>query len=327
MKPVFPGFTRIIVLAIGCFVLPGLAVAHFPDEPAKEKIVFTFVPSPEKLDTVGIGVMNADGSDRVILAKGPVAEMMAPTLSPDGKTIAFAILNKEKKTSDIFLMNRDGSSRKRLTSQDEKTYATAPAWSADGKRIAFQICKGTLIESDGRSKVYSDSQEIAVMDADGKNLKILGKGAHPSWSPDGKKLLYVVVNEKLNFHLWCMDADGKNPSRVVKEETYRGDWSPDGKRIAFIPKKEDSLYICKPDGSELKVVLKGEEAAVMGFAWSADGKRFYINRVPDLNKLSAPIFVVDIDGSNLKQITKGEQMDVFERFDGITFAGAAVKPK
>ncbi len=53
----------------------------------------------------------------------------------------------------------------------------------------------------------------------------------------------------------------------------------------------------------------------MGFAWSADGKRLYVNRLTDEKKKIAPIFVVDRDGSNLKQITKGDHLDVLDRLD------------
>ncbi len=258
MKNLFSRFVLILVVS----ALPSVAVAYFPDEPAQEKIVFNFIPSLEKPGTTGLGVMNADGSGRVILVEGNMTEMTAPALSPDGKFIAFAVMNPEKKCSDVFVMNRDGSARKALTSQGEGTHAVAPTWSADGKRIAYELVKGHLLGKDGYYTIASYSREIAIMDADGKNSKTIGKGTRPFWSPDGKKLLYVVISSFHNFHLWSMDADGKNPTQVVKDETLRGDWSPDGKRIAFDRKKDGCLCVCNVDGSELKVVLKGEEAAL-----------------------------------------------------------------
>jgi Tol biopolymer transport system component len=313
MKQIFPGRSLATVLAVAGFVLPTSAVAHYPDKPDQEKIVFNFIPSLETPGKSGLGVMNTDGSGRVILAEGFMTEMTTPALSPDGKLIAFAVMNPEKKRSDIFVMNRDGSGRKTLTSQGEGTHAVAPAWSADGKRIAYELVKGNLLGKDGFYTIANYSREIAVMDADGKNSKTLGKGTHPFWSPDGKKLLYVVVSIDWNFHLWSMDADGKNPSQVVKDETRQGNWSPDGKRIAFVRKKDGCLCVCNADGSDIKAILKGDEAEIMGFAWSADSKRLFVNRLTDEKKKTAPIFVVDADGSNLKQITKGDHLDVLDR--------------
>jgi Tol biopolymer transport system component len=316
MKSVFP----VCITAILLLSPLDSAFGHDGDKPAQEKIVFNFIPSLEKRAARGFGVMNADGSGRVILLEGNMTEMTTPALSPDGKLIAFAVMNPEKKCSDVFVMNRDGSARKALTSQGEGTHAIAPAWSADGKRIAYELIKGNLLGKDGYYTIASYSREIAVMDADGKNSKTLGKGTRPVWSPDGKKLLYVTVSFDWQFHLWSMDADGKNPSQVIKGETLRSKWSPDGKRIGFIRKKDGCLCVCNADGSEIRVVLKGEDASIDGFAWSADSKRLFVNRRTDEQKPSAPIFVIDSDGSNLKQITKGDHLDILDRLDNMNSA-------
>src|SRR5262249_10302449 len=149
----------------------------------QEKIAFVTASSIERGATIRLVEMNADGSGRVVLAEGPAAELMDPTLSPDGKRIAFAVLNTADKKADIFVMNRDGSGRKRETEQEANTYAMAPAWSPDGKRIAYDVRKGTLLKDKEGSRVYTTAEEIAVMDADGKNATKLGRGSKPAWSP------------------------------------------------------------------------------------------------------------------------------------------------
>jgi Tol biopolymer transport system component len=287
-----------------------------PEVTRKETVVFTTVAPPGKDVRVGIGVMNADGSGRTILAEGPAGELMCPTLSSDGKRIAFAALSRDHRSADIYVMNRDGSGRKQLTEQDPKTYATAPAWSSDGRRIAYEVRQGTLLEGKEGTHLYSNVEEIAVMDADGKNVRTVGKGTKPAWSPNGKKLLFTAVDDKLQTTLSVMDADGKSAEELVKG-SGDGAWSPDGKRVAYLLSKTHSLHVCNADGSESRLVLKGDDAPVLGLAWSADAKRLYVNRVPDPKTISAPIFVVDADGQNLKQLTKGEHLDALAAFDGV----------
>jgi hypothetical protein len=57
-----------------------------------------------------IGVMNADGSNAMVLKE----HGMDPTVSPDGTKIAYCSL-QETQYSQIFVMNLDGSGRKRIT--------------------------------------------------------------------------------------------------------------------------------------------------------------------------------------------------------------------
>jgi Tol biopolymer transport system component len=173
-----------------------------------------------------------------------------------------------------------------------------------------------LLEGKEGTHLYGNVEEIAVMDGDGRNVRTVGKGTRPAWSPNGKKLLFTAVDDKLQTTLSVMDADGKSAEELVKG-SGDGAWSPDGKRIAYLLSKTHSLHVRNADGSESRLVLKGDDAPVLGLAWSADAKRLYVNRVPDPKTISAPIFVVDADGQNLKQLTKGEHLDALAAFDGV----------
>src|SRR5262245_50155679 len=112
------------LLIVGCAGLPAPALAPAPGGPRQDASGSTTVTPPGKDVRVGIGVMSAGGSGRTVLAEGPARVMMAPALSPDGKRIAFAALGKDNRRSDVYVMNRDGSGRKRLTEQGPETYAT-----------------------------------------------------------------------------------------------------------------------------------------------------------------------------------------------------------
>ena len=105
--------------------------------------------------------------------------------SPDGKKIAFTSRDSACDTqqacqisSEIWVMNADGSSPRRLTSNTEEE--RSPDWSPDGKKILY-MCK----------PVAGKPFEICVMNADGSGREVLTSNTVPDlgpiWSPDGKR--------------------------------------------------------------------------------------------------------------------------------------------
>jgi len=107
-----------------------------------------------------IYVMRADGSRQTDVSRNP-ANDWGPAWSPDGKTIAF---NSDRESlPKIFVMNRDGSGVRRLTTIEGEY----PAWSPDGSRIAF-MGQGGPAGGSG-----SPGYEIYVMNADGSGVKRL----------------------------------------------------------------------------------------------------------------------------------------------------------
>ena len=94
--------------------------------------------------------------------------------------IAFA--SSRDGNSDIYVMDGDGSNLRRVTVNPARD--KYPAWSPDGKKIAFVS---------NRNNVNKDHSQIWVIDADGKNPMRLSDGMidlFPDWSPDGTKIVY-----------------------------------------------------------------------------------------------------------------------------------------
>ncbi|HEY3126676.1 MAG TPA: LpqB family beta-propeller domain-containing protein, partial [Candidatus Limnocylindria bacterium] len=81
-----------------------------------------------------------------------------------------------------------------------------PAWSPDGKSIAFQSNR------DGPYHIY-------VMNSDGSNLRQLTNGdnddRHPNWSPDGK-LIAVDTGDQVKREIALIDVGSKNRTQVTK---------------------------------------------------------------------------------------------------------------
>jgi TolB protein len=118
------------------------------------------------------------------------------------------------------VLGLDGKGARNLT--NHASQSLYPAWSPDGKRIAFGD------ESNG-------AVELFVCDADGSNKKQLTKlggiNTAAAWSPDGKQLLFQRHGDgEETGTLYVIDADGGNQKVVLKGEGPieggRASWRP-----------------------------------------------------------------------------------------------------
>ena len=196
---------------------------------------------------------------------------------------------------EIYVMDGDGRNQRRVTVNP--AVDRLPAWSPDGKKIAFVS---------NRTNKNKRIKQIWAIDADGKNPIRLTDGlgdCFPDWSPDGKKILYdahLVPEEHNLAHdgITVMDADGNN-KRLLTDEGAHPSWSPDGKRIAFISgrnEKVNHIYVMDADGQN-QMQLTHDFVHKRLPSWSPDGRRIaYVG--------NHGIWVMDSDGENQRQLTK-----------------------
>ena len=185
-------------------------------------------------------VMNADGSNARLVADRPL-EPAEPAWSPDGEKIAFTAgvrftVGMDKPHVDIYLVNVDGSGVTQLTRDSGSN--GSPAWSPDGKQIAFVSNR----DADGKSRIW-------IMNADGSNQRILFNnqnaggpelhGGQPAWSPDGTKILFTAFQPcggRGAVSIYVTNIDGTNTQRLTNDSKtcawYSSPkWSPDGTKI------------------------------------------------------------------------------------------------
>jgi TolB protein len=140
---------------------------------------------------------------------------LSPSWSPSGRELVFT--SDRSGGPQIFLMSADGSNVRRLTFEGD--YNAAPAWSPRGNWIAY-VCRTP-------KKEY----KLCVITPDGqKRLQLttgLGVDDSPSWSPDGRHLVFSSTVEGKS-QIYMIDADGKDLERITFTGTHNSapSWSP-----------------------------------------------------------------------------------------------------
>jgi len=212
--------------------------------------------------------------------------------------------------SNLWVMDADGSNPTRLSTNQ----GGAPAWSPDGKKIAYSV------------------QDIYVMDADGSNVKQLtqntGSDFLPTWSPDGQKIAFESLRSG-PFEIWVMNADGSSQTQLTSSAAgaaYDAAWSPDGQKIAF--DNGYDIYVMNADGSNVTQLTHGAQNLQPN--WSPDGQRIvFSSHRGDSDYFQ--LYVMHADGSALTRLTTSAVDDMEPAWspDGssIAFSGRSFDPE
>lgn len=173
----------------------------------------------------GIYVAHADGSGPHRLTTGiatPDAYDTNADWSPDGRRLAFTRV-KSMLEAAIFVVGADGRGLKRLTPW--RLDAANADWSPDGSKLLFHSYYEVQ---------PGKSANIFTMRPDGGRLTPLThftggdvQGLGPSWSPDGKKIVWHKVSSKVN-QLFVMDPHGGHVRKLTTlapdANPSRSDW-------------------------------------------------------------------------------------------------------
>ncbi len=177
----------------------------------------------------------------------------APCWSPDGRCIAFHSHRSGGWKIHVLELSLVGEGRVRRLTESQPggfRYEYFPAWSPDGRSIAFE-------RWDPQQKNF----EIHVVSTDGKNEANLTKhSAHdrqPVWSPDGSQILFTSQRDG-NAEIYRMRADGSEVTNLTHNHAsdYAAAWSPSGQRILFHSNRDGKFrtYVMDQDGKQAKAV-------------------------------------------------------------------------
>lgn len=151
--------------------------------------------------------------------------------------------------SELVSVDADGSKRRRLTFDGLEKFA--PAWSPDGRKIAYAASSGET------------TTDIFVIDADGTNKRRLTRGAMAytaEWSADGSRLLLTVQRSERRFDIDVIRADGRERRPLFRTRMDRRGavWSPDGGTIAYqSARRGRAIYTASSDGSGERKLITG----------------------------------------------------------------------
>lgn len=223
-----------------------------------------------------------------------------PSLSPDGKSVAF--------TSDVggrrqvWVRLLTGGTPLQVTHDDaDHLY---PRWSADSASLIYFSPSD---EPDGEGKIWLVP---ALGGAARPLITSLGAG---DLSHDGKHLAYFHANQK-SLELVVADPDGANPhvlTALPAEYSYSDlRWSPDDRKLAFQRGRTfdyDVFYVAAAGGSVTAITHDGNP--LEGFTWLPDGSGVvYSSSRGDtvLYLRTMNLWAAQIGGKNLRQLTFGE---------------------
>jgi Tol biopolymer transport system component/predicted Ser/Thr protein kinase len=218
-----------------------------------------------------LGAAQLEWFDRDGTATGSIggpSDQTNPRISPDGQRVALDATDPKTRNIDIWIHELSGGIARRLTSHP--AIDALPTWSPSGDRIAFMSLRQIhpdlyTTSSDGagddRTILQSDRTKMAT-----------------DWSPDGRFLLYRVVDATSNLQIWVVPLEGDGSPRPFLQTGFGvsdGQFSPDGRWVAYASNESGTweIYVAPfpGPGANWKVSSTGGSEP----RWRRDGKELF----------------------------------------------------
>lgn len=230
---------------------------------------------------------------------------VAQAVQPKAGSERIAFVGSLKGNWDIFLVDEDGHNLVQLTntSYDENE----PRWSADRKKIVYSASDGKLHVIDVET---GQSHQVPVED-DG------GKKTSPSFSPDGKKIVYVHFKPERadDTELAIFDFERNTNRKFIDQygPLFFPSWSPNDKYIVYTTghcsmdcgRIIQELWIAITKGNYARQVLMTNSHCLQP-VWSSDSKKIAFASDKSGN---FDIWSLSLENWGLKQLTNDPNLD------------------
>lgn len=201
-----------------------------------------------------------------------------------------------RESDGIYLMNEDGSNRRKITSRA----GDVPVWSPTGHKMVY------VVTESGRKTLYR------VDDFDGTD-QVLAFADHPNssqrieWSRAGDWIIHdhKYHNAPNPMRVIAFKATGSGGHTVAEDEyeNHSPTSSPDGKKVAYLSRRDGVIHIMTAnlDGTNKRSLFSGQY--IQAPAWSPWGDQIAFSRMVGTER---KIFVINVDGTGLREIGPGQ---------------------
>jgi eukaryotic-like serine/threonine-protein kinase len=206
--------------------------------------------------------VSRNGAEQHLAA--PAHAYMSPRLSPDGRRVAVGIIAQE---TQVWLYDLSRDTLTRLTF--EGNVNQYPAWTPDGKRIAFSSNK------EGPQNLF---WQLADGSGELEQLTTSEYSHYPhSWSPDGQLLAFMEVNPATGQDIWVLRLGDRKAQPFLRTAFSEGAprFSPDGRWLAYASDESGrfEIYVQPYPGPGGKWQISAEGGNES--AWNPNGRELF----------------------------------------------------
>ena len=189
-------------------------------------------------------------------------------LSRDGRRVALARRQGDRGNADLWVGASDGGRAERLTFDAGNDIF--PVWSPDGSQIAWASNRAGIYDIYRKASTGTGTDELLLA---GSGFKL-----PTDWSPDGRHILYRLVDPVTHYDLWALPmTPGAKPFPVLQTPANEAAavLSPDGKWMAYSSDETGryEVYVqAFPDGGGRRQI---STIGGNGPLWRGDGRELY----------------------------------------------------
>lgn len=244
------------------------------------------------------------------VTSGRAGEDKDPEISPDGKRLYF-VSSSFGENTDLYVKATGSNTATRLTSiPGDKRFPSVnpadPRWLAfcTNSRGEWEIALTNVEDPAGRVEYVADPGRQSL---------------HPSWSPDGRMLVYCSTSDLASgeWTLRIRDLTARKTIRLDDVDGLLPKWSPRGDKIVFQRMKRrdgwlGGVWTVDFEGGSAKnltMIFSSDDWAAINPSWSPDGRRIVFATVGKSRARAGvlnegdDLWVIGADGSHATRLT------------------------
>jgi Tol biopolymer transport system component len=225
------------------------------------------------------------------------------SLSPDGRQIAFPRWTQDRKEIHLIVSNIDATNERKVATKTEDLIGK-PAWSPDGKSIAFSASNergAGIVEiqlEDGTERIIVSQIFRDILDLE--------------WLPDNSGLVAIANNKsEATSQVWFISYPAGEARRVTNDTNHYMSLNStaDSSTLCAIQRRTHSTISVIPNEKNAlaKQITAGATSdGSAGIAWMPDGNIVYTSNSGD----NADIWMMEADGTNQTQLTSNAGQNI-----------------